>query len=314
MRIRSKPPHDFYLALDVSEYFEAEYDAEEIFKGGFARPLNLADRVVLAVIHYNDNPVEPAFDVELPDQSAPTEAEEAEIRRQVGRIVGSELDVAAFRDQVEDDEVLRPIVAEHYGFKRVSRGLFFEDAMRYIIRTRISHEPTKQRMVQDVRKTWGDAMTWRGRTYYSYPRPEVLQDVGPEEFRGFGISRRKGEYVAGLARLIASGELDQWELEQTSAEAFWEAATGVRGIGPSTAQSLMFRRNRHDGQFFSHKTKGVEKGWRRWILPMYDLDPNEASDSDYERLRDRWRGFEALVSQYLFYDWLMREKEREYEG
>ncbi len=314
MRIESKPPHDFYLALDVDEYFEAEYDPEEIFKGGYARPLNLADRTVLAVIHYNDNPAEPAFEVELPDQASPDEEEAAEIDRQVGRIVGSQLDVAAFRDQIADDEVLAPIVAEHYGFKRLSRGRFFEDAMRHIIRTRISHGPTKRRMVQDVRKTWGTSLQWRGRTYYSYPRPEVLQHVDPTELREFGISRRKGEYVTGLAKLIAGGELDPAELEQAGPEEFWEKVTGVRGIGPSTAQSLMFRRNRSDGAFFSHKTKGKEKGWRRWILPMYGLDPHETTDEEFEALRDRWRGYEALVSQYLFFDWLMAEKEREHEG
>lgn len=311
MRIESKGPHDFYLALDVSEYFEAEYDPEEIFKGGYARPLNLADRTVLAVIHYNDNPVAPAFDVELPDQSAPTEEEEAEIRRQVGRIVGSNLDVEAFYKKVEDDPVMGPIVEEHYGFKRLSRGQFFEDAMRHIIRTRISHEPTKQRMVQDVRKTWGVAFEWRGRTYYSYPRPEVLRSVDPSDLREFGISRRKGEYVTGLADLIASGKLDPLALEEMDAEAFWEAVTAVRGIGPSTAQSLMFRRNRQDGNFMSRKTKGQEKGWRRWILPNYGVDPHEASEEDYEHIRDRWRGFEALVSQYMFYDWLMSELENE---
>jgi 3-methyladenine DNA glycosylase/8-oxoguanine DNA glycosylase len=319
MRIESKPPHDFYLTLDVDEYFEAEYEPEEIFKGGLARPLNLADRVVLAVIHYNENPVEPAFEVEFPDQAAPSAAEQADVRRQVGRIVGSNLDVGAFGEQVADDEVMGPIVDEHFGFKRLSRGNFFEDAVRYIIRTRISHGPTKRNMVQSVRKTWGTAMAYRGRTYYSYPRPEVLKLVEPSDLREFGISKRKGEYITGLAKLVDSEEIDPWALEEMSPADFWEAVIDIRGVGPSTAQSLMFRRNRHDGHFFSRKTKvsgkdkREEKGWRRWILPSYGVDPHEASDEDYEAVRDRWRGFEALVSQYLFYDWLMAEKEKEHE-
>ncbi len=318
MYLESKPPHDFYLALDVDEYFEAEYDAEEIFKGGFARPLNLADRTVLAVMHYNDNPVEPGFEVEFPDQDAPTGAEEADARRQLGRVVGTNLDVAALLETLDDD-VMREIVEEHYGFKRISRACFFDDAMRYIIRTRISHEPTRKRMVKDVRERWGEALQWRGRTYYSYPRPEVLRSVDPDDFREFGISRRKGEYVVGLAELIASGELDQWALEQMSPEDFWEAVTAVRGIGPSTAQSLMFRRNRSDGNFMSRKAKsgkykGMERGWRRWILPHYGLDPDAATEADYEAVRDRWRGYEALVSQYMYFNHLMAQKEREHEG
>lgn len=316
IRIASKPPHDFYLTLDVDEYLVAEDDPLEIAAHGLVRGLNLSERAVLAVIRYNENPVEPAFEVTLPEQDAPSESEALEIERMVGRIVGSKIDLAAFEKAVAGDPILAPVVAEHYGFKRLARSCFFEDAMRHIIRTRISHNPTRQRMMLDIRKAWGTGFEWRGRHYYTYPRPEVLAKIDPQAFRAFGVSGRKGEYVVELAGSIASGALDQQALDAMSAEDFWAAVTAIRGIGPATAQALMFRRNRADANFMGHrstssKNRGQEVSYRRWIFEFYGIDPRDpeaVTEEAYEMIRANWRGFEAPVWHYLFYHWLMEEK------
>jgi hypothetical protein len=190
--LHSRPPHDFWLTLDVGEFFEKEYDAVEIFEGGFARPLRLSTRDVLAVIRWNENPEEPIFDVDVPDQDGLSSDEETDARKQLGRVLGTDLDVQAFAEHVEDDPELAPIVKKHLGFKRIARADFYEDAIRYVIHTRISDLPTAKRMVQDVCKTWGHAFEWRGRSYYCYPRPEVLAAVEPDAFREYGVSRRRG--------------------------------------------------------------------------------------------------------------------------
>ncbi|MFB6264652.1 MAG: hypothetical protein ABEL76_13660, partial [Bradymonadaceae bacterium] len=83
----------------------------------------------------------------------------------------------------------------------------------------------------------------------------------------------------------------------------------VRGIGPWTAQSLMLRRNRSDARFPSHRSSGNEKGIRRWILQSYDMDPHETPEEEWQQLRSNWDGFEALVSQYLYYDWVVGRDE-----
>lgn len=311
--IQSCSPHDFFLTLDVEDYFEKEYEAEEIFRGGFARPLTLSGRDILAVIRWNENPEDPVFHVDFPDQTLSADEEE-EAGDAIRRTLGTDLDTGAFYDAVAEDDVLGPIVETHYGFKRLSRANFFEDAMRSIIRTRISHGPTQKRMVRDVRKTWGQAFEWRDRTYYSYPRPAVLATAEPQELREYGISKRKGEYIIGMAREIVDGELDVDALEEMSPEDFYERVQEIRGIGPSTAQSLLLRRNRSDAVFPSHKTKGKEKGIRRWILMSYGMDAHDTPEDEWQALHDRWRGYEALVSQYFYYNWIMEQKEAEYEA
>jgi len=306
MEIRSRAPHDFGLALDVEDYFEFEYDPMEVFRHGYAKPLRLSERDVLAVVSWSESIDEPVFGVEFPDHEL-TEAEREEASAMLRRVVGADIDLGAFYECVADDPVLGPLVDEHYGFKRMSAADFYEDAIRSIVGTRISHDPTKKRMVRDVRENWGAAFTYRDTTYFGYPRPEVLEEADPEDFREYGISKRKGEYIVGLAAEVASGELDPEAMENASPEDFYERALDIRGIGPWTAQSLMLRRNRSDACFPSHRSGGEEKGIRRWLLMAYEMDPDETSEEEWQDLRSRWKGFEALVSQYLYFDWQMQQ-------
>ena len=307
LEIRSTAPHDFYMSLDVDEYFEAEYEPMDIFRTGYARPLTLSDRNVLAVIDWNEDPEAPVFRVDFPGTSLSAD-EEDQAREAVARMLGTELDLEGFYERVEGDDILGPLIEEHYGFRRLSLANFYQDAIRSIIHTRISHGPTRKRMVQDVREAYGEAFEFRGTTYYSYPRPDVLQTIDPVAFRDYGVSKRKGEYITGMAKDIVDGRLDLRQMESVDPDEFYRRAQEIRGIGPSTAQSLMLRRNRSDAVFPSHKSNGKEKGIRRWILMSYGLDPHDTSEEDWQALRDRWRGYEALVSQYFYYDWVLSEK------
>jgi hypothetical protein len=74
----------------------------------------------------------------------------------------------------------------------------------------------------------------------------------------------------------------------------------------------MLRRNRNDGFFPSDLTNGREKGIRRWLLMHYGEDP-QAPDEVFQAIHDKWRGFESLVSSYLYYDHVMTQKEERAE-
>ena len=306
MILLSKAPHDFFLALDVEEYFLREHDPEEIYEGGFAKPLNLAERDVLAVCRFNEDVEAPAFEVTFPNQEPLSAGEEAEATRLLQRIFGTEIDLAALYAQAEHDTLLGPMIQEYYGFKRISGASIYEDAFRDIIKSRISHKPTAKRMEQDVRRTWGTRFEWRGRDYYSFPRPERLVGVDPTEWREFGISGRKAEYIIGMAEGIVDGSLDLDLLENMAPDSFYEAVQKIRGIGPSTAQTLMLSRGRTDAVFPTHLVKGEEKGMKRWICRSYGVSP-EIDDEEFKALTVAWSGFEAPALEMLYYRYVMSQ-------
>lgn len=310
MFLPSAPPHDFLLTLDCDGYFLKEHDPEEVYLHGYARVLSLRDRDVLTVMKFNENPEEPGFEVTFPHDEPDTD-ELAEATEQITRILGLDLDLRPLMEQAGDDPVLGSMLADHYGFKRLKGANLYEDAFTDIITTRISHKPTAKRMDQDIRKTYGSAFEYAGTVHYSYPRPERLLDVDPESFREYGVSKRKGEYITGMAKDIQEGKLDLEALEKMEPMEFYEEIQKVRGIGPSTAQTLMLARARPDAVFPALEKKGEEKGMRRWIAYTYNRNPNELGDEDFQKLTENWRGYECLAIKFLYYDWITREAEKE---
>lgn len=307
MQLSSNGPHDFWLTLDCADYFLREQEPELIYESGYVRPLSLSSRDVLAVVRFNENPADASFDVAFPGQDRLTAEEEREASALLSRVLGLELDLTALMAQASDDSLLGPLLDSYHGFKRIAGASVFEDAFSDIIRSRISHKPTAKRMEQSVRKAFGTRFEYRGVEYFAYPRPEKLVGADPASFREFGISERKAEYIIGLAGLIDSGALSLAELEAMEPLAFYEEIQKIRGIGPSTAQTLMLNRNRPDAVFPSQLVKGEEKGLRRWIIMSYGVAPADVDEEAFAALTAKWRGQEALGIEFLYYKYVLAQ-------
>ena len=76
--------------------------------------------------------------------------------------------------------------------------------------------------------------------------PVVLAAAPDEMLRGCGLSRQKMAYVKSLAELVASGELDLFDLPADDEEAI-AALTRIKGIGRWSAEIyLLFAEGRGD--------------------------------------------------------------------
>lgn len=305
-KLASKPPHDFFLSLDINEYFDHEHHTELIFDKGYQRPVWVGDRDVLLTIHFNGDVLKPEFLISSSESLTDIEKETA--NRSLRRILGMDLDLSPLYKQAEKDPVLGPMLTEYYGFKRISRSNFFEDAMNRIIQTQISHKPTARKMVYNVREAYGARLPHVQDTIASWPRPIDFMGADPVTMKQYGLSERKGEYLVGLAHEIVSGSLNLDELEQMNPVDFYDKVTSIRGIGPTTAQDLMHMRSRTDGFFPSKFDKGEEKGLRRWIILSYGEDPNTTSEERFQELITNWKGFEASAIEFLFLNWVLTER------
>ena len=307
MFIASKPPHDFLLALDCADYFLREQEPEQVYETGYVRPLNLGSRDVLMVARFNEDPESPGFDISFPGQDGLDNDEQAQATQQISRILGTDLDLSGLAAQASDDPLLGPIMQEYYGFRRVAGASVFEGAFGDIIKSRISHRPTAKKMNQAVRRAYGTRFEWAGVEYFAYPRPESLHDADPAAFREYGISERKAEYIIGFASQIHDGSLSLDALEALEPDEFYVEIQKIRGIGPSTAQTLMLNRNRTDASFPSHIVKGEERGLRRWIMYSYGLNPADVDEAEFQALIASWRGYEALAIEFLYYRYVMNQ-------
>lgn len=306
--LKSIPPHDWFLCLDVEQYFDHEHNPEEIFEAGFQRPIPVGDRDVMVTTFFNGDPDHPEFHFESEEPLDKDEISEA--NKSLSRIFGTNLDLRPLYDQAAKDPVLGTKLTDLYGLKRMARANLFEDTINRIIQMRLSHKPTAKKMVYKVRKNYGSLVTAKGDNVPAWPRPHQLVKADPMSIRKLGPTKRKGEFIIGFAEDLLSGVQDLEELESCDPQTFYDTIKEVRGVGPTSAQQLMLFRERTDAVFPSNKSKGKEKGLRKWITLNYGGDPDTISENDFQQLITNWQGYEASALEFLFVSWILSEKEK----
>lgn len=307
-KLESTPPHDWFLCLDIDQYFDHEHDPEKVFENGFSRPIPVGDRDVIVTSFFNGDPDQPEFHFQTDESLSKDEITEA--NKSLARILGTNIDLRPLYDQAGDDEVLGPMLSEFYGFKRMARANLFEDTINRIIEMRLSHKPTAKKMVYKVRENYGSLVSAKGKSLPAWPRPHQLVKANPMSIRKLGPTKRKGEFIIGFAEDLLSGEQDLHHLETCEPDVFYNTISKVRGIGPTSAQQLMLFRERPDAVFPSNKSKGKEKGHRRWVIMQYGGDPDNTSEKDFQQMIANWQGYEAAGLEFMFINWVMSEKEK----
>lgn len=307
--IKSIPPHDWFICLDVDPYFDHEHTPEKIFEEGFTRPIPLVERDVVLTVFFNGDSEKPEFHIETPEILSKNEIQQA--NSVLARILGTNIDLRPFYDQAAGDPVLSPKLDELYGLKRMARANLFDDIVNRIIQMRLSHKPTAKKMVFKVREAYGTHLDHNGKRIPAWPRPFQLASAAPSQIRKLGPTVRKGEYIIGLAHSILSNEIDPIYLDRDAdPQEFYDKVSDIRGIGPTSAQDLMFFRERTDAVFPSTIQKGEEKGLRKWILLSYGADPNRTSEKLFQQNIKLWTGYEAAAIEFLFVHWLIEQKKK----
>ncbi len=76
----------------------------------------------------------------------------------------------------------------------------------------------------------------KNRTLYGFPTPLKVLDAGAEKLRNIGLSRRKAEYVIGIAEAIVRQGYDLEKIGGLPPRRAIDELVGLRGVGPWTAK------------------------------------------------------------------------------
>jgi 3-methyladenine DNA glycosylase/8-oxoguanine DNA glycosylase len=307
--IKSIPPHDWYLCLDVNSYFDHEHQPENMFEEGFTRPIPLEDRDVIVTVFFNGDVDSPEFNIECKESLTSEEIEIA--NKSLSKILGTEMDIRLLYDQASDDPVLGDKLSSLYGLKRMTRANLFEDIQNRIVEMQMNHKPTAKKMMYAIRETYGTSLDYQGGTLASWPRPFQLMKADPANIRKLGPTLRKGQYLVELATNIVSGDTDMDFLTKTDPVTAYNTLVKVKGIGPTAAQDIMMMRGRTDAVFPSNIQKGEEKGLRRWLIWSYGGDPNNCSEDEFQSYIKNWKGYESSALEFMYVNWIISEKERQ---
>lgn len=306
--LKSIPPHDWFLCLDIQSYFDHEHNPETMFEEGFTRPIPVGDHDVIVTVFFNGDPDKPEFNIESKESLSKEEIEVAS--KGLAKILGTEMDIRPLYDNAANDPVLGAKLSSLYGLKRMTRANLFEDIQNRIVEMQMNHKPTAKKMMYAIREAYGTALDYKGGSLPSWPRPHQLMKADPTNIRKLGPTVRKGQYLVELADSIVSGNTSMEVIVNADPDTAYELLNGIKGIGPTAAQDLMMMRGRTEASFPSNFQKGEEKGLRRWIIWSYGLDPNNTSEEKFKKLISTWKDYESAALEFMYVNWVLEEKER----
>jgi len=195
----------------------------------------------------------------------------------VEKLLGLEFDLPPFYAWAAEQPVLAELVVRLAGFRPPLAPDPFESLVTSITAQQVSlfsAFAVRTRMIE----RFGE----RGELAYGFPTRERIASVEETELVALGFSRRKAEYVTGLAR----SELDFEGLAALEDDEIRARLVAVRGLGPWTAEWFLARHLARPRAW-----PAGDLGVRKAAAVLYGLDVHE--------LGRRLDPFQNLSAHYL---------------
>ena len=203
----------------------------------------------------------------------------AELAEPVRRYLGGPFDLDAFAAFAATEPVLAQVVPALRGF----RPPLVPDPFETLV-TSITAQQISLRAASSIRNRLIGTFGERHEHAHAFPTRERLAPAQPEELVAVGFSRRKAEYVVGLAR----ADLDLGALALLPDDGVRAALVALPGIGEWTADWFLAR---HLGR--SDAWPAGDLALRKAVVRFY------GDAEDVRAAGARFPGFANLAAHYL---------------
>jgi DNA-3-methyladenine glycosylase II len=197
----------------------------------------------------------------------------------VRKLLGLDQDVASFQAFAQGDPVLRETVGRYPGFRPPLAPDPFEALVSSITAQQVSLHSAFA-----VRSRLIERFGERAEHAVAFPTRERLARAREEELTALGFSRRKAEYVLGIAR----ADLDFDELGRLPDDEVKSRLTALRGLGEWSADWFLAR---YLGR--PEAWPAGDLGLRKAVLAFYP------EVTDVRAAGERFRPFQNLSAHYL---------------
>jgi 3-methyladenine DNA glycosylase/8-oxoguanine DNA glycosylase len=212
--------------LQLAEPFDFELSTERFRAFGPDLANLWADGALRRVVGRREVRIEQA------PGGADVEPLDDETRPVVLTLLGAPFDLEAFYAWAQDDPVLRELTQSLAGFRPPLAPDPFETLVTSITAQQVSLFAAfaiRNRLIERFGRRVGQA--------YAFPTAEALGEATQDELTALGFSRRKAEYVLGLAQ----EPVDLAELASLPDEEVKRRLVSIRGIGEWTAEWFLAR-------------------------------------------------------------------------
>lgn len=256
----------------------------------FRRVLRLEGRLLPYEVRWAGSVDDARLEVRVPGGRGAAVA--AAVMAEVRSIFGLDFDLPGFYRLAKGDPALAELVEPLYGLRPTLTPVGLEMLVGSITAQQVNLAFAFALRARVVRR-YGTPVTIGGDTVYAFPEAAVLARARVAALRAMKFSTRKAEYIRGLARAVAGGDLDFHALRAAPNAAIVERLTAQRGLGRWTADWFLARcLGRND------------------VCPAGDLAVRKAFDHHYGRgralseavIRRRaraWGPYQNLAIHYL---------------
>lgn len=202
-------------------------------------------------------------------------------------------DITPFYKIAEADPLLKTPVEKFRGLRVIGIPDLFEALCWGVLGQQINIAfayTLKKQLVE----AFGECMEWKGKKYWIFPSYKQISQLTTSDFSNIKMTLRKSEYVIGIAKLMASGEISKEELMKMSFQDAEKKLTQIRGVGPWTAHYVLMRCLRF-GSAFPIDDVGLMNAIK--VLRNMDRKPTK---NEIMALSASWKNWESYATFYLW--------------
>ena len=192
-------------------------------------------------------------------------------------------DYSAFYDAIDKNDAFLCAAMDYGRGIRILRQEPWETLVSFIISQRKS-VPAIRTCVEALCRQYGNKITAKDETYYAFPSAKRLASLSCEELNTCALGYRS-KYIKQAAQMVESGEIDLCALDALNDEALEQALMTIPGVGLKVANCVML--------FAYHRLSGFPRDV--WINRILEHEYHD------EFPVERYRGFEGVIQQYMFY-------------
>ena len=289
--LRPRPP--FRLDLTVWALRRRAHNVVDRFDNGvWRRVLVIGKSAVAIAAMQTRSGSRPEIEVTI--STARPRAVKAEVGAIVTRMLGLDLDLSDFYRISREDAQLRELADRLRGMKPVRYATVFE-AFANAVACQLVSLSAGMHVLNRLTNAFGticelnDVAPMR-----SFPLAAAIARSNPEALRALGLSRQKGEYLIGIARLAGDpGDRDFASIERFTDDDAIARLSTIRGVGRWTAEYVMLRGFGRINIF-----PGDDVGARNKLFEWLGVTDAPTYDG-VGRMLERWHPYDGLIYLHL---------------
>lgn len=221
-----------------------------------------------------------------------------DIKQEIENYFDLKTNYTEFKDKLASiDNHLKRSIEYGKGIRILNQDLW-ETIISFIISAN-NNIPRIKGIIERLSQKYGNEIIWNGKTYYTFPTPEQLKDVTPEEFRKLGLGFRDIRLYETTQMVLQNKvDLEKMKTNPNTFEVRNQLLT-LSGVGPKVADCILLFSDLKRLEVFP-----IDVWVRRVMNDLYiqKEDESKVSKKQIEALaQEKFGNLAGLAQQYLFY-------------